>query len=449
MKLIIPCFASFLLTAIIMPYVIRLATECRCLDIPGERRIHSKVTPRWGGIAFFTGVLPIILFENGSSALTSYILASTILVGMGMMDDLKSIGWKMKFSVMGTAAAIAIFGGNLTIHNIGSYGFLANSELGLLSIPFTFICIIGITNAINLLDGLNGLAGGVSLLGFLFMGIAGLITGNIMVAVICFAFVGALAAFLLYNFPNAKIFMGDAGSLFLGFSLSIMAVLLTQDKTLAIEVLFPVLVLLIPIFDTLRVLAVRLLNGKNPFKADNLHLHYLLVQKNICPVKVTLLFWTLTSLLGGIAISLISRPSMSYFNVLLSTLTLLTLFTAILTRKPQPHIEARNKIQAPITIKIVMPGFKRNKTTDHRFVNKTQMVALKWIVALGVVFLDPQAFAEEAAVIKSEQAAPSVQSTPANRPDLSQHNKAMIKQTEAEKIRRENIKKFNAYSTKM
>jgi UDP-GlcNAc:undecaprenyl-phosphate/decaprenyl-phosphate GlcNAc-1-phosphate transferase len=394
MKLIIPCLASFLLTAIIMPYVIRLATACGCMDIPGERRHHKKATPRWGGIAFFSGVLPILLIENGNGSLTSYVIASIILVGMGMIDDLKSLGWKIKFSVMWAAAAIVIFGGNLTIDQIGSYGFLTSTDLGLFSIPFTFISIMGITNAINLLDGLNGLAGGVSLLGFLFMGIAALISGNIVVAVICFAFVGALAVFLLYNFPTARIFMGDTGSLFLGFSLSIMAVLLTQDKTLSIEALFPVLVLLIPIFDTLRVLAVRLLNGKNPFKADNLHLHYLLVQNNICPVKVTLFFWTLTALLGGIAISLISRPSMSYFNVLLTALTLLTMFAAYLTRKQQHIREYRPETLVRTTIKATMIRLNRRAVTIPGFAHKAGLMSLKWIVVLGVLFLDPQAFAE-------------------------------------------------------
>lgn len=404
MKLIMTCLASFLLTAITMPHVIRLATECGCLDIPGERRLHNKVTPRWGGIAFFAGVLPILLIESGSSTLVSYIIASIILVGMGLIDDLKPLGWKIKFSVIGAAAAIVIFGGGLTIQQIGSYGFLSSSDLGWLSIPITFIGIIGITNAINLLDGLNGLAGGVSLLGFLFMGIAALITGNIMVAVICFAFVGALAAFLLYNFPNASVFMGDAGSLFLGFSLAIMAILLTQDKALSIEALFPVLVLLIPIFDTLRVLAVRLLNGKNPFKADNLHLHYLLLQNNFSPVMATLLFWSTTALLGGIAISLIKSPSMSYLNILLFALVLLTLFTACLTRNQQNlkgyHLEALIRT----VMKAATNGMNRQTVPPAGFARKAGLMSLKWIVVLGALFLDPQAFAETDYLVNKDPA---------------------------------------------
>ena len=160
---------------------------------------------------------------------------------------------------------IVIFGGNTVITHVGTFGAIKSVELGWLSIPFTYFSIIGVTNAINLIDGLNGLAGGVSLIGFLFIGIAAASTGNVMVALVCFAFVGALVAFLLFNFPNAKIFMGDSGSLFLGFSLSLMAIHLTQGANSPVEPMMPVVVLLLPIFDALRVLFVRLMSQEKPF----------------------------------------------------------------------------------------------------------------------------------------------------------------------------------------
>lgn len=392
MKFVIPVLSSFLLTVIITPLVIRWATACRCLDLPGERRLHDKATPRWGGIAFFVGVLPLLFMENMRGTLTPFIVASFILVAMGMLDDLASLGWKTKFSVMATAATIVIFGGDITIHHIGVYGSLGRMDLGLLSIPFTYISIIGITNAINLLDGLDGLAGGVSLLGFLFMGIAALLAGNLEIAVICFAYVGALGAFLLYNFPRARIFMGDTGSLFLGFSLSVMAVLLTQDATSSVDAMFPVLVLLIPIFDTLRVLLVRLLNGKNPFKADNLHLHYLMTRKNMSAVNVTLLFWSATAVFGVVALSLINRTSASYLIFVLYAVWLLNLFAGRLTqrsRMPLPSEETAD--------------FARFDSARPEFARKGGTMTLKWMVVLGIVLLPTQMFAEEPTVLKTQR----------------------------------------------
>lgn len=402
MKFFFPGLVSFLITAAVIPLVIRFAGLCNCLDIPGGRRQHKKITPRWGGVAFFAGVLPFLFMENGSGALTSCILASFLLVGMGAIDDLKSLGWKTKFAGMAVAATIVIFGGNIAVHHIGTYGPLGRLDLGRLSIPFTYISIIGITNAINLLDGLNGLAGGVSLLGFLFMGFAAIIAGNIVVALVCFAFVGALGAFLLYNFPNARIFMGDSGSTFLGFSLSLMAVFLTQDANSSVDSMFPVLVLLIPIFDTLRVLFVRLLNGKNPFQADNLHLHYMLVGKNISPLNVALLFWLLTAVLGSIALTITGKTSASYLAVVLYASLLLSLFVINLTQR-RPREKGRLKTLRPADMRADSAGLMPYDNAGPDFARKGEMMTLKWLVVLGIVLLTAQVSAGEQEVLKTQK----------------------------------------------
>ena len=385
MKFFFPCLVSFLITAAVTPLVIRFAGLCNCLDIPGGRRQHKKITPRWGGLAFFAGVLPFLFAENGSGALTSYILASFLLVGMGAIDDLKSLGWKTKFAGMAAAATIVIFGGNITIHHIGTYGSLGRIDLGWFSIPFTYISIIGITNAVNLLDGLDGLAGGVSLLGFMFMGIAAVLSVNVMVALLCFTFVGALAAFLLYNFPNARIFMGDSGSVFIGFSLALTAVFLTQGAGSSVDAMFPVLVLLIPIFDTLRVLFSRLMKGRNPFQGDALHLHYLIVGKNIPPVYVVLLFWALTVVFGVIAFILTGKTSMPYLIVVLYASLFLGRFAARLTQ------------ELPVGMNMGVD------TTNPDFSRKGGMMSLKWLVVLGVVLLAAEVFAGEPLVLKTRE----------------------------------------------
>jgi UDP-GlcNAc:undecaprenyl-phosphate GlcNAc-1-phosphate transferase len=403
MQFTIPCIVSFMLTAATTPLVIRFAKACNCLDRPGERRLHDRVTPRWGGIAFFAGVLPFLLIKNNNSVLTPFIIAALLLIGMGMMDDRTSLDWKVKFPVMAAAAAIVIFGGDIRILNIGSYGSLGQADLGILSVPFTFLSIIGITNAINLLDGLNGLAGGVSLLGFLFMGIAALFASNIMLAVICFAYVGALGGFLLFNFPKARIFMGDTGSLFLGFSLAITAIMLTQSPGSSVNAMFPVLVLILPIFDTLRVLFVRLVNRKNPFKADNLHLHYLFVQRNFSPVNVTLLFWSLTVVFGGIALSLTDMISMSYLYVVLYASSFLSLVAVALTRVRQEE-EGNLTTQIPLaTINANSADFALNGAVNNGFGLKGGLKAVRLIVTLGVLLMAAQAIPEEKTVLKTQQ----------------------------------------------
>jgi UDP-GlcNAc:undecaprenyl-phosphate GlcNAc-1-phosphate transferase len=295
----------------------------KCLDVPGGRRTHKQVTPRWGGLAFFLGVLPVLFAVSPDRTLIPYFVASCIIVGIGLLDDRKHLPYTIKFAGMLAAVSVVIFGGHTVVDHIGSYGSLGRIELGSLSIPFTYLGIIGVTNAINLLDGLNGLAGGVSLLGFLFMGISAALAGNMPVAMVCFAFVGALAGFLRFNFPNARIFMGDTGSLFLGFSLSVTAVFLTQDVRYPVNPMLPVLVLFVPIFDAVRVMIVRILNLRNPFWADKSHLHYLMVRKRIpSPIAVALL-WALTAVFGLTALIMIDKPSLFYLTVVLSSAVLM------------------------------------------------------------------------------------------------------------------------------
>lgn len=396
MRFILPCVASFILTAFVAPLVIRWAKSCNCLDIPGGRRLHKEATPRWGGVSFFVGVLPLLFTVNGGGVLTSYIVASCLLVGMGVVDDRTSLGCKVKFAGMAAAATIVIFGGDVVVYSLGTYGPLGPADLEWFSIPFTYIGIIGITNAINLLDGLNGLAGGVSLLAFLFMGIAAALAGNIMLALVCFAFVGALAGFLLYNFPNARVFMGDTGSLFLGFSLSITAVLLTQDTTSPVEPMFPFLVLLLPIFDTLRVLMVRLRNGKNPFRGDTLHLHFLIVEKNISPVYVTLLFWSLTALFGIIALALINSTSWSYLVFVLCASLLLCLFSFSLTRRR--YLRGDDLIGEGTGA--YPSGLTRHFTLSPGLTRNEGIMKFRWIVILGVLLLPAETLAGETAVFR-------------------------------------------------
>lgn len=265
--------------------------------------------------------------------ITAYLAASFLLITLGGIDDYKHIGWKIKFLGIILATTIVIFGGGAVINDIGTYGSYGKVRLEILSIPFTYFSVVGVTNAINLIDGLNGLASGVSLIAFLFIGIAAYLSGNYVLAVISIAFVGALGGFLRYNFPKARIFMGDSGSLFLGFSLAVFSILLTQDKRFHVEPMFPVMVLLIPIFDTLRVMLVRAFNLRNPFKADKTHLHHLMVRKGISAVTTVVSLWLTTAILGIIAILMINRSSTPYLVLSLLISIMLSLYSDALIRR--------------------------------------------------------------------------------------------------------------------
>ncbi len=333
MKLVLLALISFITTYFITPQVIKIARRYNCIDNPGARRFHKKATPRWGGAAFFIGMLPFVAFLELDRAIISYLVVSIFLMAIGMIDDLRQLGWKSKMGAILAATTVVIFSGDVLISHIGAYDQIGRIELGMFSIPFTYFCIVGVTNAINLIDGLNGLAAGTSLLAFLFIGLAAIITGNEAVAVVSIAFVGALGGFIRYNFSKAKIFMGDSGSLFLGFSLGVFSVLLTQNDSRPVDPMFPVLVLLLPIFDTLRVMFIRIFSFKNPFKADKTHLHHLIVRRKFSSSSAVVVLWFLTLIFGTIALLFIRKSSTPYLITVLCASLLLSFFADTLPRR--------------------------------------------------------------------------------------------------------------------
>jgi len=338
-----------------MPVVIRLAHRCDCIDHPGKRSMHTEPTPRWGGLAFTIGVLPVFFFLEIDRQVVSFIIAVLILIVIGGIDDCKRLGWRTKLLAILLAITVFVFLGDISIEDLGVYGLNVNIRLGWLAIPFTYLCIVGVTNAINLIDGLNGLAGGISFIAFVFLGIGGMMSGEHTLGFICFSFAGALLGFLRYNFPKAKIFMGDSGSLLLGFSLASLSILLTQgnnhiravapiltevdlyraalSEEFVLQPMFPVLVLFVPIFDTLRVMTMRLFLRKNPFYPDKIHLHHLFIKSGFGPVTTVVMFWSLTFLCGVGALLLIKQSSMPYLEVVLVLSLIASWFGDAMARK--------------------------------------------------------------------------------------------------------------------
>jgi UDP-GlcNAc:undecaprenyl-phosphate GlcNAc-1-phosphate transferase len=255
----------------------------------------------------------------------SYLLSSALMLMLGIIDDIKGIDWKMKLGFSIASTSILIVGGGIWITNLGDLFGFGEIYLGYWGIPFTFFAVFGVINAINLIDGLNGLACGVSSVAFTSFAVFASMSGNSTVFYLSLANLGATLGLFRYNYPKAKIFMGDSGSQFLGFSLAVMAILLTQH-TGTINPLAPVVILIIPIFDTLRVLTVRIINKRHPFLGDKTHLHHLMVRSGIPQYRVVLIIWGLSLLMSLLAFLLFRYDSLLMLLALCIVITSISLF---------------------------------------------------------------------------------------------------------------------------
>lgn len=278
------CFlTAFVVAMVSIPPVIMLVNKYRLHDIPGERKEHSTPTPTLGGIAIMAGTVISLgfwfPFSVSPEILTSF-LAIAILFAMGITDDLKDLPAKYKFIVeIALALLVALSGIRITTFG----GLFGLNELSISAqYTFTILAIVGITNAFNLIDGIDGLAGGLSFMSLVTLGIFLTISGDKSFALIAFALAGSVLAFLYFNMNPAKIFMGDTGSLVLGFVIAILCTRIIQINSMTVQPLlktaplFALGMVLIPVFDTIRVFSFRIWKGQSPFNADRTHIHHLL-----------------------------------------------------------------------------------------------------------------------------------------------------------------------------
>lgn len=307
LKIIILPLLAALVTFLAMPVVRKLSNKVGSLAIPGERHIHKNTVPSSGGVAIFIGFLTAVLFFNNTSPeIMGFLIGGTVITAVGLLDDIFDLPPITKFFGQILAALIVIsagvrieFVGNLGAGNDGLY------YLGFLSLPFTFFWIIGITNAINFLDGLDGLAGGVTGIAAWTLATVALLSGRYDTAILAFTLGAAAFAFLPYNFsdsPRKKIFMGDAGSNFLGYSLAVLSILGMVKIAAAFSMLIPILVLAVPIFDTAFAILRRLIAGKSPFEADRMHLHHRIMDRGISHKKTTCMIYGISLVLGIISV---------------------------------------------------------------------------------------------------------------------------------------------------
>lgn len=297
--IVLAFITSLLLTYFAIPSIISVARKKHLVDEPGERRSHVVSTPSLGGIGIFAGVIFSIILWTPFKYFgdLQYILSSFVIIFLiGAKDDIDPVSPMIKFGGQILAACILIFFAKVQVTNFcgifGIYGLDA-----WFSILFTFLTILTIINSFNLIDGINALSGSVGILIAVTFGTWFFMTDKIALAIVAFSLAGSIVAFLRYNITPAKIFMGDTGSLLLGLVASILAIEFIESHHQIEEhrLLFDsppavaVGILILPLFDTLRVFALRMIRGRSPFSADRNHIHHLLIDAGFSHMNSTVI----------------------------------------------------------------------------------------------------------------------------------------------------------------
>lgn len=294
---------SSILCTILVPFVSRLSVKIGGVDSPDERKVHTTAIPRLGGIAIFASLLfTVIYFCDINQQMKGLLSGAIVIFLTGLADDLANLTPRQKFVGEFMAAGLAVLMGGIVVQHLGNPFGLGTIQLGFLAAPFTIIAIVGLINAINLLDGLDGLAGGVCAIASVSFAIISYKSGNQILFQVTIALLGALLGFLRYNNYPAKIFMGDGGSLMLGYLMGVFSVMLASGGTHPVSPYVPLIILGVPILDTLVVMANRKRFGKRLFQPDKTHLHHRLLNLGIGHRFTVLVVFGITYLLNLIAI---------------------------------------------------------------------------------------------------------------------------------------------------
>ncbi|NLI58413.1 MAG: undecaprenyl/decaprenyl-phosphate alpha-N-acetylglucosaminyl 1-phosphate transferase [Clostridium sp.] len=312
---------AFIVAFSATPIVRKLAFKIGAVDIPKDsRRMHNKPIARLGGMAIFSGFIVALMFGvistflgvSGISLnkqLLGLLVGVSIIVGIGIIDDIKQLGAKFKLVFQIIAALCVVFISDTRITNLTNpFASEGVSQLNdITSYVLTVFWIIGITNAINLIDGLDGLAAGVSSISYLSLFFISILNGESSDATIIAILAGATLGFLPYNFNPAKIFMGDTGSTFLGFTLAVVSIQGMMKTYAAFSIAIPLLVLGLPLFDTISTIIRRILKGRPIMEADREHLHHRLIDMGLSQKQSVGVMYTASAALGLCAVVLTDR----------------------------------------------------------------------------------------------------------------------------------------------
>lgn len=292
---------SLVVALVVTPWVIRYSKKLHFTDKPNFRKVHKEPIPTLGGIVIVISFLVgILILQPASEYHIPIICGALIVFLLGLFDDIYDLSAKFKFFVQFLAAALVVFWGGLQVEFV-NLPFGGELEFGFFSPLFTLLWIVGITNAINFIDGLDGLAAGVSLIALTTIAGMAILMGDVYVITIAFILLFSTLGFLRYNFFPAKIFMGDTGALFLGFMIAVLSLLGFKNVTV-VSFLIPIFILGVPISDTLIAMIRRKINKQPVSSPDSAHLHHRLIQFGFSHKQTVLLIYSLSALFSVAAI---------------------------------------------------------------------------------------------------------------------------------------------------
>lgn len=339
-------YGAALLALVLTPLVVRLARAVNVLDEPGLRKVHAAAVPRMGGLAIVIPtlalVLPVFLLDNDVGRqfrdiqvqLVTLLGASTLVFAVGLVDDIHGLAPRYKLLVEIVAAAVVCIGGT-TIDGF-SLGGGHHVSFGWFAIPLTMLWIVGITNAVNLIDGLDGLAAGISLITCTVICSIAVYVQRPVMAVLMLGLIGSLIGFLFYNFNPAKIFLGDCGSLFLGFMLGSASIVTSHKTSTLLALALPVLALGVPIFDTLFSMLRRLAERRSMFAPDRGHIHHRLLSRGLGHRRVVLLLYAVSAAACGFGLLMVftqDAVQVAMFGLAIAFLVFVFRFSGVISLK--------------------------------------------------------------------------------------------------------------------
>ena len=339
-------FIVFIFVASIIPLIKKLALHIGAVDIPGGRHIHNKVMPKLGGLAIFFGfILGYMLFCSQTPQMISIILGGIIILIFGIFDDIKRLPASVQFVGQIASACIVVFYGNIIMQDVSAYGIYIN--FGVFAPYLTILFIVALMNCLNFIDGLDGLAGGIATIFFITISIVISYTGifNGLDASLSLIMIGATLGFLMHNFYPAKIFLGNSGSMFLGYMISVISLLGFKNVTIT-SFIIPVLILAIPILDTLFAIIRRILKRESPTKGDQKHLHHQLLHMTSSQVKTVLIIYVINILFSIVSIVYVTKDAQIaqiIYIILLILVLWLVLTTDILFDRKQIEEKLKKK----------------------------------------------------------------------------------------------------------
>ena len=293
---------TFISSLILVPLIRDIAIHINAMDIPDKRKVHKKPMPRLGGLAIFLSFLVgYMFFAPLTTQMISILIGSFLIVLLGIIDDIKPLKATTKLWGQILVSLILVFYGNVYINELSFLGM--NLNLGLWAYPLSLFITVACINSINLIDGLDGLAAGTSSIYFITIIIISILLGRTdsLGFILCLIMLGSTLGFLKYNFNPASIFMGDTGSMFLGFMVAVISLLGFKTATLT-SFLIPILILFIPILDTLLAILRRLIKGESIGKPDKEHVHFQLLNKTSSVKKTVLIIYFINALFSAVSV---------------------------------------------------------------------------------------------------------------------------------------------------